>query len=255
MTRDILMRSAAFAGGLLVGATSAYFVAKRLADRRAETEIQDIRETYREMTREYQTRIEKNKDVVEGPVVEQKLEMDFRLPGAPAPIQDDIRPYKEKLEEAGYQVPRLENLSVFQKEDTDKMVRATGSEPVDEIGEELFDRSKPYIISAQEFISNDTTDEGIQPDKITLTYFVEDDTLVDDQEVEIPDSDAVVGNINLGRFGYRSDDVNIVYVRNESIGADFEIIRDHRSFVEVVLGLNLPDKVEKPRIGKFRDSD
>lgn len=98
------------------------------------------------------------------------------------------------------------------------------------------DPSKPYIISLAEFSEMD------HYSKVTLQFFMEDDTLIDDQEVPIENADDVVGLENLDRFGWRSGDNNVLYVRNDRLRADYEILHNMGSFGEAVHGVMVPKK-------------
>jgi hypothetical protein len=91
---------------------------------------------------------------------------------------------------------------------------------------------EPFVISREEF------DEGCPHfDKITITYYEDDDVLADEQDEVIPDIEAVVGYDSLGRFGDMSDDDCVVYVRNGRLGADYEILLAQESYTESVLGI------------------
>lgn len=119
------------------------------------------------------------------------------------------------------------------------------------------DRSEdePYVISLAEF-HNDEEDF----DKVTLRYFEEDETLASELNSRNDDSSIpldTVGVKNLLRFGVGSEDEDIVYIRNEGLTSDFEVIRDEGSYTEKVLGLpewNSRDIKEKPRVKKMRNS-
>lgn len=89
----------------------------------------------------------------------------------------------------------------------------------------------PYVISHEEFVAGE---EG--HDREVLTYYVDDDVAVDTREVPVPDNDQVIGDDNLKRFGHGSHDPNIVYVRNEKLGLDFEIVRHSGSFTNQAAG-------------------
>lgn len=112
--------------------------------------------------------------------------------------------------------------------------------------EEMFG-SGPKIITPEEFTAevseyNEMTNEyEVEPyDKITLTYYEIDDVLVDDTDgrQEIVDVEDTIGSEALTRFGeYES---NVVYVRNEKLGADYEVIREHLSYTKDVLGYDDP---------------
>jgi hypothetical protein len=103
---------------------------------------------------------------------------------------------------------------------------------------------KPYIVTQQEHLESELT-------QITLTYFEEDDVLVDEGETPIEKVDETVGEINLTRFGHVSKDNNVVYVRNERLEVDFEIVRNKGSFAKDVLGfIEHSENLGRPR--KFR---
>lgn len=108
------------------------------------------------------------------------------------------------------------------------------------------DEPTPYVVSAEEF-----SEEKTHYDKITLTYFSEDNTLIDDREEIIPNIDELIGPEAVMNFGNQSDDPNVVYIRNNKRNADFEVVLDERSYTEVVLGF--VSEKEKPR--KMRDLD
>lgn len=95
----------------------------------------------------------------------------------------------------------------------------------------------PYVITYDEY-NTDLT--GVY-EKITLTYYEEDEVLADDNDAAVDDPDALIGDDALDRFGQWSRDPNIVYVRNDDVSTDFEVIRKHGSYAEIVHGLR-PEK-------------
>lgn len=102
---------------------------------------------------------------------------------------------------------------------------------------------RPYVISSKEWYTNDT-----DYDQITLTYWADDDVLADDTNRMINEVDEVVGATNLHRFGFLSEDPDIVYVRNERLKADYEITKDERNYSEIVHGIPVDaDKSGVPR--------
>lgn len=106
-----------------------------------------------------------------------------------------------------------------------------------------------YIIHHDEFMENEPEFE-----QITLTYFEEDDVLADDKDEAIPDQDRVVHRTEFEqKFGHGSKDNNIVYVRNENLNTDFEILRSTGSYAREVLGFL--EHSDEPRIRKFRRFD
>lgn len=115
------------------------------------------------------------------------------------------------------------------------------------------DTTVPYIITFNEFMQYES--DGNFQESSTVTYFEGDDTLMDDAEHIIPDPDSVINVKNLAFFGVGSEDPSIVYVRNEKIGIDFEIVKDERDYAEVVLGIRTNDDEPRKGVRKNRDDD
>lgn len=91
----------------------------------------------------------------------------------------------------------------------------------------------PYIIHQDEFNANET---GY--DKVTYTYYAGDDVMVDEENGHpLPHGDLVVGVENL-RFGHGTDDIDVVYVRNNDLKLEMEICRSHESYEEKFLGIH-----------------
>lgn len=95
------------------------------------------------------------------------------------------------------------------------------------------DPETPYVITHDEFMENEN---GWT--QAVLTYYNGDDVLTDDQDMPIPDIEAIVDSENLSKFGYGSRDKNVVYVRNEKIETDFEITLSQGEFSKEVGGFN-----------------
>ena len=102
---------------------------------------------------------------------------------------------------------------------------------------------RPYVIHVNEFSSN----ESDYPHE-TLTYYVGDDVLCDKDDKPIYNRDSLVG---LLLFGHGSEDSDIVYVRNEKIECEYEILRQPGHFGQDILGLE--EEIQhsrKPKKGK-----
>lgn len=96
---------------------------------------------------------------------------------------------------------------------------------------------RPYVISDEQF-----NEENDHFDKISLTYYEDDCTLADEGDEMITDVDNTVGRENLDKFGELSDDPEVVYVRNEKIAVDYEIIRLSKSYSDTVMGRGVDDE-------------
>jgi hypothetical protein len=99
--------------------------------------------------------------------------------------------------------------------------------------QELTQRSPnyPYIIHQDEFSLNES---GYQ--QVTYTYYSVDDVLTDEDDTALNNRENLIG-VNTLRWGHGADDINLVHIRNPQLELEFEICRTHRSFEEMVLGL------------------
>jgi len=78
--------------------------------------------------------------------------------------------------------------------------------------------------------------EGEGNQKLSLTYYVEDEVLADETDDKFDVPEDVVGDA-LNHFGRESGDENTVYVRNTKIDVDYEIVRDPGSYWRTVHGM------------------
>jgi hypothetical protein len=116
------------------------------------------------------------------------------------------------------------------EEDYDKGERMTNE------ANRIYSKGSPYIISLEEF-----SDEAPNYDKSTIYYYADDNTLSDENEEIITDVISIVGDQALYSFGDRSEDPEIVYVRNEKLQIDYEIVCLNKSYSETVLGILPPE--------------
>lgn len=137
------------------------------------------------------------------------------------PLDDrDIstKKYKNKLENLGY----ISREVIEDRDFDDKEVQEEEENPcpVEERSDE------PYTISPDQF-NNEMI--GVF-DKETLVYWAGNDTLMTEDQEQIEDIDLTVGVNSLEKFGeYESD---TVYVRNEKMGTDFEIILEEGNYAD-----------------------
>lgn len=115
--------------------------------------------------------------------------------------EDDLAKYGHLVEESGYANSYNEN---EEKEDDEEM-------------------TKPYVIPPEEF-------DEIGYETVTLYCYADGVVTTTDDEV-IENVDELIGEDSLTHFGEFEEDS--VYVRNDNIGTDFEILRDNGRFSEV----------------------
>lgn len=100
-----------------------------------------------------------------------------------------------------------------------------------EVADREANPNQPYVISFEEFNENELNHE-----QANLSYYAQDDTLADSKDAPVDNTEYTVGDDNLTRFGHGSNDPNVVYVRNEKLSMDFEIVRSNGSYQKEVLG-------------------
>lgn len=111
------------------------------------------------------------------------------------------------------------------------------SSPEQEAKEPEYD---PGVILFEVYV--DPASNGFK--KNVLTYWEGDDTLVNEDETPIPNSDEIIGDALL-HFGEGSGDPDTVYVRNIKIGEMFEIVRKKASFASMIF--NDPPAVQQKK--------
>ena len=92
--------------------------------------------------------------------------------------------------------------------------------------EEMDDTREPYVIMPDQF------SELADYDTISLTYYADGVLASDDTDEIIENVDELIGEDSLNHFGEFEDDS--VYVRNDERKCDYEILRDNRTYTEVV---------------------
>lgn len=98
------------------------------------------------------------------------------------------------------------------------------------------DPKEPYIIHQDEFIADE-----MDFHQDTLTYYAGDDIMADSDDTPIYNYAGLMGEL---RFGHGSKDPNVVYIRNEGIHMEWEILRDEGLYSEEVLGLEMENDAE-----------
>lgn len=105
-----------------------------------------------------------------------------------------------------------------------------------------------FVIPVESF-----TNDYRHYDKLSIRYYDVDSTLADENDDIIDDPVGAVGESALSRFGDGSKDPDIVYVRNDKLGTDFEVVRIYKSYKETVMGV--VEAKEKLRRKKVRNED
>lgn len=185
-----------FIAGAAIGSAATWHVLKTAYERIANDEIESVRESYRRKMEE--TKQDNSEDNV-----------DEKPSTITAEEADEYVGVKRK---AGYT-------------DYCGYSRPTNIEK-GKVPEKMKPEDLPYVIPPEEF--GDLDDYA----QVSLTYF-KDGVLADEGTADIVDDvDATVGESSLSTFGmYESDSV---FVRNDRLKSDYEILADERTYDEYV---------------------
>lgn len=110
------------------------------------------------------------------------------------------------------------------------------------------DPRAPYILHQEEFIGDEL---GYRQE--TVTYYAGDQIMSDNNDTPLYGFEDLMGEL---QFGHGSRDPNVVYIRNEVIHMEWEVLRDEGSFSEQVLGIQadreVEDEIRHSGVQKFR---
>lgn len=144
------------------------------------------------------------------------------------------------------EVKRTKDYTKYAKGELTDLVKPYTSSIVEEGAKT---NAKPNLIT---IISLEDYESDRSHNKEPIAYYEGDTTFADAQEDIIDDPVSIFGpNIHL-HFGEESDDPDIVYVRNENNGVDYEITRVHNSYSVIVMGM--PEEPPKETKAKRRKS-
>lgn len=200
-----------FIFGAAVGSVVTWQYIKKKYEQIAQEEIDSVKETFSKLK-------VKNKDneSEENNNVRTIVEIVERAKDKPS-----IMEYAAKLHKQGYT-----NYS-----NTDSL-----SEDSNVSEEKVVYNGKPYVISPDEFGELDDYET------ISLTYYA-DQILADEDDELVEDIEETVGFESLNAFGEYEDDS--VFVRNDRLKCDYEILLDQRKYSDVVLPIKRkPHEVE-----------
>lgn len=104
-------------------------------------------------------------------------------------------------------------------------------------GAKSMKNDRPYIIAPEEF------DDQPDYDAVSLTYY-EDGVVTDmwDEKIDDDEVEDLIGRDALTHFGEYEEDS--VFIRNDNLKTDYEILRDYRRYSDVVPD-NSPDQVDE----------
>jgi len=108
------------------------------------------------------------------------------------------------------------------------------------------DPEVPYVITEDEYNQNE-----FEYDQVEYVFYLQDRVLANERDQVIEQE--IVDDANLKRFGYGSNDPNVVYIRNVKLSLDITILRSTGSYAKEVL--DVLEHSHKPKIRRFRGDD
>lgn len=139
-----------------------------------------------------------------------------------------LEPTKPAVDYTGFHKPDLEALASKYKDE-----QAAAKEMEKE-------EKEPYVITIDVYLASENRAKEV------LTYYEADDTLVNSAE-EIVQAKELIGEHGLEKFGSGSQDPDVVYIRNEADGTDYEVTMSHASYSESVLGVKKQSKSRRKK--------
>lgn len=195
---------AMFLAGATVGAAATWLCLRRYYEQITQEEIDSVKAAFAER-KPVIANIAKNEKSNEKQE-ENQHKADI------AKLKPDLVNYAAKLQEEGYT-----NYTEHSKKNTEEKK----DEPMP---------NEPYVISPDDYGENDNYTQ------ISLVYYAGDRVLADDEDEVVEDIEDTVGEDFAEHFGEYEDDS--VFIRNDRLRCDYEILRDNRSFSDVAEGSN-----------------
>lgn len=195
-----------FAAGAAVGSAVTWYYAKKKYEQIAQEEIDSVKEVFAKNASAHH-----ENDISEDGQAQEKAELAREKPS--------VAEYAKKLSKEGY--TRYSSSEIMVDDDEEEESSDPGQEPGKYFGDP---DAAPYVIPPEEFGEKDDYD------RISLSYYA-DHILADDNDQLLEDVDGTIGFESLTHFGEYEDDS--VYVRNDRLKVDYEILRDERKYSDV----------------------
>ena len=206
-----------FVLGAAVGSVVTWKYVEKKYERIAQDEINSVKEVFSKRISEYFTEVNTSDS-------NSKLIEEVQIKADNAKEKPNIIEYAARLHKQGY----------------------TNYSDIEVKEEEPMSVDKPYVIAPEEFGELDDYDT------ISLTYYA-DQILADDNDEIIEDIEDVVGFDSLNSFGEYEDDS--VFVRNDRLKCDYEILLDQRKYTDVVIRSQQMQPHRKPNNKKPHEVD
>lgn len=228
-------------GSFVVGATASFLITRGLLKQKyatfAEEEIASVKEAFAR-AKERRKPILKEKEDISKVAKEKKKEETGKDPNGVL-ARSSIKENTYQKTKKDYHLvgkPEVEETpddpdTSDEDEEEDEEERDAAGKTEQEMKEAfVVDRTLPYIITDQEF-----SDENPHYDKVSLYFYKHDEVVCEENEEPIDDVENVIGYEALNILDKQMG----VWVRNERLAIDYEIIGINASYAEMVHGIHI----------------
>ena len=208
MNKQVLRNTVIFAVGVAVGAASTFFLVKKKYEQIAVEEIRAVKDRFEGAMKDLEEITEEEKEIRDGMKKEPKPEKELKGQVTMEDYAKDLRNQER------YNYSNVDDSEVNHfDEDISRVWKG-----VDPDGEDW----TPYVISPDEFSSDDEYE--------TISFYVFADGVITDEDYNVvADWEEKVGD-GAAHFGEYEDDPDAVYVRNERLHCNFELLKDNRNY-------------------------
>lgn len=211
MNKTIAM-TAAFLLGAAAGAAGSWYILRERYAQIAQEEIDSVKESFGKM-------YGNNDNLAEDTEDDPDEEEPEKVTRANQMMQKQTEDLIEKLDYTSYST----------KPNISEVVRNVTE------AEKKTPKDRPYVISPEEF------GELEDYEQISLKFYSDQIITTDDDDEILEDVDDVIGFDSLNHFGEYEDDS--VYVRNDRLKCDYEILLDQRTYEDVLQTMPHPKGV------------
>lgn len=203
--------SVIFAAGVAIGSAVTWYFTKKKYEQIAQEEINSVKDVFSKNAIKNES---SSADI-------SKEDLDNKKAGTMENEKMNVAEYAKRLSKEGYTDYSKSGIMVDDEEEEEDS-GDPGPEPESYFGDP---DAEPYVIPPEEFGEKDDYD------RVSLSYY-SDQILADDDDQLLEDVEDTIGFESLTRFGEYEDDS--VYVRNDRLKTDYEILRDERRYSDII---------------------
>jgi hypothetical protein len=163
-------------------------------------------------------------------------------------VLEDVEPWDEEVARSNLQ----HIIDQYTSDDSDRSDEPSRERPQKRA--KVVHQKAPYVISQEAFSWDEV---GESHEKYTVTYYPAYGVVVDEDSEVMAEVGRVLGFPNLNRFGDQTTDPDVVFIRNEAMLVDYEVIREteNRPPLHVLYGMEQDEFNANKAAGRLRLRD